>query len=124
MRGAIHTMEAILGSLIILIGITFIFPSQQASEISFSKAGYDCLEYLNQKGLLRYYTVNNMVTELRDNLKSCLPSVADFKFKICSSSDCSETTIPYDKTVYLSSYLIAGESTYNRELINLWLWSK
>ena len=117
-------MEAILSSVIILIGITIIFPIQQSSEISFSKIGYDCLEYLDQKGLLRYYAGNSMIIELNNELKNCLPSVADFKIKICTTSDCRDTTIPYDKTVYLSSYLIAGENTYNRELINLWIWSK
>jgi hypothetical protein len=117
-------MEAILGSILILLGIMLIFPTQQQREISFSGIGYSCLNYLDQKGLLRNYMINSMNTELNNSLKDCLPSIADFKFKICSSSDCIDTTIPYNKTVYLSSYLIAGENTYNKKLINLWIWSK
>jgi hypothetical protein len=124
MKGMMHTMEAILGSIIVLVGIIIIFPTQPRSEIRFSEIGYYCLSYLDQEGLLRYYAINNMNTELNNSLKSCLPAVADFKFKICSASDCIDTSVPYGKTVYLSSYLFAGENTYNRRLINLWTWSK
>lgn len=123
MKGIMYTMEVILGAILVLLGIMVIFPAQQV-ERGFSESGYSCLNYLDQKGLLRYYTLNNMNTELNDSLKSCLPSIVDFKFKICSSSDCKDITIPYNKTVYLSSYFIAGENTYNKRLINLWIWSK
>jgi len=118
-----HTMEAILGSILILVGIMVIFPAQQ-NEISLSGVGYSCLNYLDQEGLLRNYAINDMTAELNDSFRSCLPSTVDFKFKICSSADCRDITIPYNKTVYLSSYLIAGEDTYNKRLINLWIWSK
>jgi hypothetical protein len=124
MKGMMHTLEAVLGSVLVLVGIMMIFPVQQISEINFSEIGHSCLNYLDQNGLLRYYTINNMNTELNDSLKVCLSAVANFKFKICSTSDCIDNSIPYDKTVYLSSYLIAGENTYNRKLINLWTWSK
>jgi len=119
-----HTMEAILGAVLVLVGIMLIFPNQQQKEVSFSEIGYSCLNYLDQKGLLRYYMINEMNTELNDSLKSCLPTLTDFNFKICSTSDCINNTIPYNKTVYLSSYLIAGENAYNRKLINLWVWLK
>ena len=124
MKGMMHTMEAVLGAILVLIGIMFIFPTQQRGEINFSENGYSCLNYLDQKGLLRYYATNSMDIELNNSLKSCLPSIADFKFKVCPSSDCKDVTVPYNKTVYLSSYLIAGENIYNRLLINLWVWSK
>ena len=119
-----HTLEAILGSVLVLIGIMLIFPIQQRGEINFSELGYSCLNYLDQNGFLRYYAVNSMNTELNNSLKDCLPAVADFKFKICSTSGCIDASIPYNKTVFLSSYLIAGENTYNKKLINLWTWSK
>jgi len=118
----IHTMEAILGSILILIGIIFIFPAQQSSEISFSDIGHSCLKQLDQEGLLRYYAINNMDIELNNSLKSCLPQISDFKFKICSTSDCIDTSIPYAKAVYLSSYIISGENTYNKKIINVWIW--
>lgn len=123
MKAMLYTLEAILGAVLVLVGIISIFPIQQQKEMIFSDVGYSCLSYLDQKGFLRHYAVNDMVTELNNSLKNCLPSVADFKIKICSSSDCKDTT-PTDRDVYLSSYLIAGENAYNNKLINLWVWLK
>ncbi|MEM3609611.1 MAG: hypothetical protein QXK49_03025 [Candidatus Aenigmatarchaeota archaeon] len=124
MKGMMYTIEAVIGAILVLIGITFIFPAQQQKELNLLETSFNCLIYLDQRGLLRYYAENNMNNELKDSLKSCLPPILDFKFKICSTSNCIETTIPYDKEVYLSSYLIAGENTYNKKLINLWVWLK
>lgn len=45
----IHTMEAILGALLILVGIMLIFPTQQQNEINFSDIGYSCLYNLNKE---------------------------------------------------------------------------
>ena len=123
MKAMLYTVEAILGAIMVLIGIMIIFPIQQKGEMIFSDVGYSCLNYLDQNGLLRYYVLNNMITELNNGLKNCLPSVTEFNFKLCSSSDCKEST-PTDKNVYLSSYIIAGENSYNKRLINLWVWLK
>jgi hypothetical protein len=123
MKAMLYTIEAILGAIIVLIGIMSIFPIQQQEEMIFSDVGYSCLSYLDQGGFLRYYAVNDMTTELNNSLKNCLPAVTEFKFKICSSSDCKEST-PTNKNVYLSSYIIAGENSYNKRLINLWVWLK
>jgi len=123
MKAMLYTVEAILGALLVLIGIMSIFPIQQQKEMIFSDVGYSCLNYLDQKGFLRHYAVNDLITELNNSLKNCLPSVTEFNFKICSSSDCKEST-PTDKNVYLSSYIIAGENSYDKRLINLWVWLK
>lgn len=120
MKAMLYTIEAVFGAILILVGIMSIFPIQQ-QETAFSDVGYSCLNYLDREGILRYYAVNDMITELNNSLKNCLPSVMDFMVKVCSSSDCKGTT-PTDKSVYLSSYLIAGENTYNNKLINLWVW--
>jgi len=124
MKGMMHTLEAVLGSVLVLVGIMMIFPVQQVSEINFSEVGYSCLNYLDQNGLLRYYAINNMNTELNDSLRLCLPPTSNFKFRVCSVTDCIDDNIPYDKAVYLSSYLIAGENYYNKKIINLWVWSR
>jgi hypothetical protein len=120
----IHTMEAVLGTLLVLGGILLIFPAQPQNETSFSETSYSCLKSMDQRGLLRYYAVNSMNSELNDSLRECLPSIASFSFKICSTSNCIDSSVPYNKTVYLTSYLISGENTYNRKLINLWTWSR
>lgn len=124
MKAMLYTLEAILGAILILIGLFFIYPTKQQEEFKFSETGYSCLSYLDQNGLLRYYTVNNMRKELNDSLISCLPPMLNFTFEICTSSTCKSTSIPYDKPVYLSSYLIAGYTNYTERLINLWVWLK
>jgi hypothetical protein len=123
MKGMLYTLEAILATVMILVGIISIFPIQEQKETMFSDVGRYCLTYLDNSGLLRYYAVNDMSVDLANSLRNCLPSVTDFRVKICSSSDCTET-ITGQETVYLSSYIIAGDNAYNRKLINLWVWRK
>jgi hypothetical protein len=78
---------------------------------------------MDQRGELRYYAVNNLTEELNASLRECLPSVFDFKFRMCPSSDCKED-VPSNRSVYISNYLIAGENLYNKRLVNLWMWPK
>ncbi len=101
-----------------------IYPIEKTREFYFSDQGYNCLKYLDQKGLLRYYVYNDLVGDLNNDLRDCLPSISDYTFKICSTSSCI-TSIPPDKSTFLSSYLIAGNTTnYDHRLINLWIWLK
>ncbi|MFH1229089.1 MAG: hypothetical protein V1678_01535 [Candidatus Aenigmatarchaeota archaeon] len=123
MKGMMYTIEAVIGTVLILLGIMYIYPTQHQSETSLSETGYSCLSYLDKSGLLRYYATSNMSSELNVSLRNCLPSTAGFKFKVCSSSDCRED-VPTGKSVYVSSYLIAGDKTYERRMINLWVWLK
>lgn len=124
MKAMLYTLEAIFGATLILVGLFFISPTQQQKEFKFSETGYSCLINLDQTGLLRYYIVNNMRTELNNSLITCLPPILDFTFEICTTSTCKSTSMPYDKSVYLSSYLIAGYTNYTKKLINLWVWLK
>lgn len=127
MRGTIHTIEAIIGALILLVGVMSIYPIEEPREFYFSDQGYNCLKYLDQKGLLRYYIYNDLIDDLNNSLKDCLPPISDYTFKICSTPSCT-TTISSNKSIFLSSYLIAGENkvttNYDPRLINLWIWSK
>jgi len=130
MRGTIHTIEAIIGALILLVGVMSIYPIEETREFYFSDQGYDCLKYLDQKGLLRYYIYNDLVDDLDDSLRSCLPLIADYKFQICSTLPCiSPGEGPKGvRIIKRSSYLIAGENkattNYDPKLINLWIWLK
>jgi hypothetical protein len=127
MKATIHTIEAIIGTLILLVGVMSIYPIEEREEFYFSDEGYDCLNYLDQKGLLRYYVYNNMLDDLNNSLRSCLLGISDYTFQICSSLPCT-ATIPTDRSTFLSSYLIAGENknetNYDPRMINLWMWLK
>ena len=122
MKATAHTIEAIIGTLILLVGIISIYPIEDRQEFYFSDEGYNCLEYMDQQGLLRQYIYNNMADSMNSSLRSCLPGIADYTFEICSSLPCT-TGLPENKTTFLSSYLIAGESgNYDPRIINLWMW--
>jgi hypothetical protein len=121
-KGIVYTIEAVIGALLVLLGMMIIFPIQRQSTTGLSETGYFCLEYMDIKGTLRHYAVND-TSELNNSLRNCLPASTDFAYKVCSSSDCI-ASVPVDRDVYATSYLIAGENSYNRLLINLWIWFK
>lgn len=122
MKGFIKTLEAVLGVILITVSLFTLFTPQRIDE-QFSDVGYNCLKDLDNRNLLRYYAVNNMNTELNNSLRNCLPSLMEFTLKICKTSDCN-TNVPENRTVFLSSYMIAGYESIDPTLINLWLWSR
>ena len=127
MKATVHTIEAIIGTLILLVGVMSIYPIQETEEFYFSDEGYRCLEHLDQEGLLRYYVYNNLINDMNNSLRSCLPGISDYTFQICPSLPCT-ATFPSNKSTFLSSYLIAGDNkastNYDPRIINLWVWLK
>lgn len=124
MKATIYTLEAVLSAVIILAGISLIYPFREQREIQITETSYSCLKNLDQKGLLKYYVSNNMEDELNNNLKSCLPAITNFTFEICTTPTCSSNSLPNDRTIHSSAYLVAGYNEFNPKLINLWVWLK
>jgi len=122
MKGFVKTLESALAIVLVLIAVIFIFSPQPKPEPQISNIGYNCLKYLDDKGVLRYYAVNNLESNLKNDLKNCLFPMFNYIAKICKTASCSIQT-PQNKTVFLSSYLIAGDETISPTLINLWIWS-
>ena len=122
MKGYVKTLEAIIAVVLILVSMVFLFPEKTRVEPQASDIGYNCLKYLNYEGVLRYYAVNNLESDLINDLGNCLPPILSYTAKICTYTPCN-TELPADKTTFLSSYLIAGEDSINPTLINLWVWS-
>jgi len=122
MKGFVKTLEAAIAIVLILISIVFLFPEKTRTESQISDIGYNCLKYLDYRGVLRYYAVNSLESNLISDLKGCLPPILNYTARICSTIIC-DTNLPQDKTVFLSSYLIAGEESISPVLINLWVWS-
>lgn len=121
-KGIVYTLEAAIGTVIVLLGIITIFPIQ-SSRAGLSDVGYNCLSFLGQNGSLRQYAESGMLDQINISLSTCIPSVMDFTFMVCSTADCIGS-LPSGKTIYASSYVIAGYDTYNKKLINLWMWMK
>ena len=123
MRATVHTLEAVIGTLILLVGVMSVYPAEEKTDFYFSDEGYNCLRYLDESGLLRSYVYGGLTDELNNSLRNCLPPIAGYMFKVCSTYPCMET-LPSDRSVFLSSYLISGEKVYEPRVINVWLWLK
>ena len=123
MKATIHTIEAIIGTLILLVGVMSIYPISDGEDVYLSEDGYNCLKYLDDSGQLRNYVYNGLITEINNSLRDCLPQVTGYTFKICATMDCSET-LPIDRSIFLSSYLLSGQKSYDPKIINLWVWMK
>jgi hypothetical protein len=122
MKGVIYTLEAVIGTIILVAGITAVLQNPQ-EQPGFSSTGYMCLESLDKTGQLALFAVSDMDDELAASLRGCLPATLDFAVKVCPSADCSES-LPSGRSVYASSYIIAGHDSYDRKLVNLWVWMR
>ena len=123
MKGFIKTLEAGIAIVLMLVSIVFLFTQREAHKTQMSDAGYNCLRNLDNNGTLRYYSENNLEAELTSDLRGCIPPLFNYSVKICTSSSCI-SQLPFNKEIFLSSYLIAGESSFEPALINLWVWSE
>jgi len=124
MKATIHTIEAVLGVLIVLLGMTLIYPVREREEIQLTSIGRNCLKSLDQEGILKYYVSNDMSSSLNNSLRGCLPQITDFTFKVCDSVNCNADFIPENKAIFVSSYIVSGYEGYEAKLVNLWLWLK
>ena len=123
MRATIHTIEAVVGTLILLLGVTTIHPIDGQSSLQFSDDAYSCLSYLDESGYLRLYAYNNMTADLNASIGQCLPKVLSYDFAVCDSEPCSKS-LPSEKSVFLSSYMLSGKDSYEPLTIKLWVWLK
>jgi len=121
-KGYVKTLEAVFAIVLILISMVFLFPGKPKVEPQIPDTGYNCLKHLDYKGVLRYYAVNNLESDLISDIRGCLPPILNCTARICATPSCN-TELPENRTIFLSSYLIAGEESVEPTLINLWVWS-
>jgi hypothetical protein len=122
-KGFEKTLEAAIAIVLILVSIVFMFTNKEITEPQMSATGYECLKNLDNQGLLRYYAANGLEDSLNADLKTCIPPLLNYTTKICATSTCN-TVLPINKTVFLSTYLIAGDNSFNPRLVDLWVWLK
>jgi len=122
-KGFEKTLEAAIAIVLILVSIVFLFTGKEITEPQMSATGYECLKNLDNQGMLRYYAANGLVDRLNADLKTCIPPLLNYTTKICATSTCN-TVLPLNKTVFLSTYLIAGDNSFNPRLVGLWVWLK
>lgn len=125
MKGYLYTLEAMIAAILILSTLVFIYQPQQKTgfDVSILKdSGFACLKDADNKGLLRYYALNNMTQQARSAMQSCLPNTANFSVAFCTDTCALEK--PQNKTSVGVSYFIAGESaTFQPMTINVVMWS-
>ncbi len=122
-KGFEKTLEAAIAIVLILVSIVFLFTGKEITEPQMSATGYECLKNLDNQGVLRYYAANGLGDRLDADLKACIPPLLNYTTKICATSTCN-TVLPLNKTVFLSTYLIAGDNSFNPRLVGLWVWLK
>ncbi len=125
MKGYLYTLEAMIAALLILSTLVFIYQPQQKTSFDFSilkDSGLACLKDLDNRGLLRYYALNNMTQQMRSSLQNCLPRTANFSVGLCTDG-CS-LDVPKNKTSVAVYRFISGEAaTFQPMTINLAMWS-
>jgi len=123
MKGMIKTLEASIAVLLILATVIMLYDSPVSFvEEDFSDIGEQCLQKIENDGVLRYYAMNDMESEIEDELDDCMPGI-NHKVEICSSADCSTTGLP-ESTVVLVSRLVSGDQyEIEPKVVNVWMWS-
>jgi len=104
MKAMANIIEAVIGAMIILGAMMFLFTSQPIQEQDMYDTVYNCL--IHSKDYTNMETV----------FGQCIPSTYDFQMKTCTTTECM-TTLPSDKTIISAEYIDSGP-----ELIKVWVY--
>ena len=118
-KGFIKTLEAVIAATMIMVSL-FILVSPAPTTESLANVGDYCLQKLEDRNLLASFAANSDETGLRNELANCISPALDFQVEICDTADCS-AQVP-EKSVFASSYISSGFTSYSPKLINLWMW--
>ncbi len=81
----LYSLEAVLGVVVIFLGLSFAFSSPQ-SEIDLKQLAFDCISYLDSSGSLRQSALSMNVSGISAEISFCLPSTVENHVRICGSS--------------------------------------
>lgn len=104
MKAMTNIIEAIIGAMIILGAMMFLFSSQPIQEQDMYNTVYSCLIHAKD--------YSNMETVFGQ----CIPSTYEFQIKTCSVSNCI-TSLPVNKTIISAEYIDSGP-----QLIKAWVY--
>jgi len=125
-KGYIYTLEVFIAISMIFLTLVFVFrnpPQRPELEISLIKQqGFEALEYLDNKGVLRQYVSSSDEFSIENSLSGILSANMAYETEICSSS-CLDSNIPVNETVVAVDYYIAGyRDAYLGKKVRLWMW--
>lgn len=104
MKGFINTIEAVIGAVIILSALMFLFQPQASQSQDMYQTTYDCLKYAKD------------YSDFGTAFKGCIPSTYQFQYNICTTTDCP-ANLPENITVTSAEYILAGP-----KLIKVWVY--
>jgi len=120
MRGVWYILEAIISIILIL---TFLLVIRNTALIApqqdVSLTGYSLLRGLDDRGLLRNYTVNGDYEAINSSIRYY---VYNHTVEICDYSGSCSGMKPNTTNVYVSSYIISGDNEYNPYEVKLYLY--
>ena len=107
MKGVTDTIEAVIGAIVILCVMMFLFTSQPVQEQDMYDTAYTCLEYAKD------------FSDMNSALRTCLPSSYDFQARICYSPTVCipSASLPVNTTITSAEYIDSGP-----RLIKIWVY--
>jgi hypothetical protein len=114
-------LEAVLAGVLLIGFMLFIaaaFPVP-TGEPDISSRGYVQLQQLNDRSELRPLASSGDYTGIESAI-----SVPGYKHsvEICPSSGSCTGNMPSEKEVWISSYILSGDSSYSPDIVKLYIW--
>jgi len=126
MKGYLYTLEVLISFSVLVVTLVSLFrTSSQTPETELGiikNAGFDALQYLNDKGDLKKFIAQRDELALENSLKSILTDF-EFETEICRTN-CSDMNVPKNETVIVVDYYSSGYLNYDNEKVRLWMWKK
>ena len=123
--GMFHMVEAIIAITFILTFLIIMRSTIKPAEDTglYQEYGFQALSVLDKKGTLRGNAMLENYTAIESDLNAMLPAELTESVEICYiGARCVGDALP-DKTIYTSSYAIAGDETHLKPaeiLLHMW----
>lgn len=122
MKGILHTMEAIIAGIIVILFLVAIV-SRQASVAPGPSViimqGLEELRDLDRKGILRDYVIDRDNTGLNSEVRI---GYFNHSISICDTGGACTGSAPSAENVWLATYFVAGKNDYTPYEVILYLW--
>ena len=121
MRGFWFIVEAVFASIIMVSFLLFmgrLYVRAPALE-NLDEKTYELLKGLDEQGVLRNYTVNGDFLGLDSEIELY---THNHSVEICNYDLLCEGVKPNASNVWVGTYLVAGNESYNPHMVKLYLW--
>ncbi len=109
MKGVVNTIEALIGAIMILGLMIFLFTPQPMQEPDMYRTSYTCLKYAKDS------------ENIKTSLDQCIPDTYKFDYRICETADCPASglvsSLPENTTIVSAEYIDSGP-----RLIKIWVY--